>query len=240
MPEETLQLPVSEQEIQIEAPSFKDKLKLQKKKILIGLGVFFGILAIAGMAFGAYLISQRQIQPAPQPTPTPIPISTVVPSPTPEVSPRLTPTPSPKPITWKTYTNDKHKYQFEYPEDWILAPEPKALDSETLSRREIHAPLGPFKGGTFSVSVRDVPFDGFVSSMEAYAIEPTVPVVVDGMEGKKVIQSGAGGTQYIIGIYLKFDNFTYDLSGYVENTSSAKEKFIPAFNQILSIFRFLD
>jgi len=75
------QLPVSEQEVQIEAPSFIDKLKLQKKKILIGLGSFLGVLILAGAVFGVYKYAQRQIplvhpeqgrgEPAEGPTPTP-------------------------------------------------------------------------------------------------------------------------------------------------------------------------
>ena len=74
MPEETPQLPISEQEIQIEAPGFLEKLKLQKKKVLIGLGVFLGVLAITGVVLGAYLIWQVKVYPEAgrESTPTPL------------------------------------------------------------------------------------------------------------------------------------------------------------------------
>lgn len=70
--EETPQLPVSKQETQIQAPSILDKIKIQKKKIFIGLGSFMGILVFAGAILGAYQLGQRQVKPVTQTTPPPI------------------------------------------------------------------------------------------------------------------------------------------------------------------------
>ena len=99
MPEEIPQLPVSPQETQIQAPSFLEKIQAQKKKILIGLGAFVGILILAGVAFGVYKYTQRQISIEPTEEPTP------------EVA---TPTPDPT-ADWQTYTNTKYGYSIKYP-----------------------------------------------------------------------------------------------------------------------------
>jgi len=105
MPEETPQLPVSEQEVQIEAPSLLDKIKAQKKKIFIGIGLFLGVLILAGAVFGVYKLGQRQVPSAPQPTPTPI----IEPTPT------IDPT-----VDWQTYTNTGYGYSIKYPSNWTI------------------------------------------------------------------------------------------------------------------------
>lgn len=66
MEEKPAELPVSEQEVQIPSPSFLDKLKIHKLKILVGV---LGIFVFAGVVSGAYKLGQRQIQPT-TPTPT--------------------------------------------------------------------------------------------------------------------------------------------------------------------------
>lgn len=180
----------------------------------------------------------------------PVLVSTLTPTSTPEqgsssthrptAAPTSVPSSSVKEQTedWKTFANSKYHYQFKYPGDWVLGPEPKALHSEILSSRSARHPSDP--AGTFVVSVRTVPLDNYVVAMEAYATEPTVPIVVDRIKGKKVIRQGADGEQYIIGVYLPFDNLTYDLSGYMKNNLSVKKEFIPIFDQILLSFKFLD
>lgn len=72
---------------------FLDKIRLQKKKILIGLGLFLGVLILTGAVFGVYKYAQRQIplEPTEGPTPvvTPTQESTVIeiPQPSPMPSP---------------------------------------------------------------------------------------------------------------------------------------------------------
>ena len=102
----TPQLPVSEQEVQIEALSFLEKLKLQKKKILIGLGSFLGVLVLVGAVFGVYKYVQNQI-PLEESTPTPLPaeVSTEEGDPT---------------ADWQTYTNTEYGYLIKYPSDWKI------------------------------------------------------------------------------------------------------------------------
>jgi len=105
MPEEkTPQLPVSPQvrqpADQIQALSLLDKLKLQKKKILIGI---LGVLVFAGAVFGAYQLGQRQLYPEPAEGPTPEVVATPTPDPT---------------ANWRTYKNNE--LSFQYPEHWII------------------------------------------------------------------------------------------------------------------------
>lgn len=96
-------LPVSEQETQIQAPSLWEKIQVQKKKILIGLGVFVGILILAGAVFGVYKYAQNQIsiaRPEPsrgEPTERPTPVAT----PTQESTVIEIPQPSPMPSPLK-------------------------------------------------------------------------------------------------------------------------------------------
>jgi len=97
---ETAQLPVSEQEIQIQPPSPLDKLKIHKFKILGGV---LGILILAGAVFGAYKFGQRQVQPSPQPTPAPGVVATPTPDPT---------------ANWETYMNTTLGYSVKYPSGW--------------------------------------------------------------------------------------------------------------------------
>jgi len=117
MPEETPELPVSEQETQIQPPaspseasseggSFLDKLKIHEFKILGGV---LGVLVFIGAVFGAYKFGQRQVQP---------PGLVVTPTPLPSEAPAKEGDPT---ANWKTYTNTKYKFSFKFPPDWIEA-----------------------------------------------------------------------------------------------------------------------
>ncbi|TSC54185.1 MAG: hypothetical protein LiPW16_113 [Microgenomates group bacterium LiPW_16] len=102
MKKETPQLPVSPQEVQIQAPTFLDKLKIHRWKILSGI---LGVLVFAGAVFGAYKFGQKQVQPVPKPTPTPVAVSTPTPDPT---------------ADWKTYINTKYGYSIKHPVSYLL------------------------------------------------------------------------------------------------------------------------
>lgn len=107
MVEEKPELPISPQEVQIQAPSLLDKIKIHKFKILGGV---LGVLVFVGAVFGAYKFAQRQVPlgPAGEPTPT------------------LVATPTPDETTdWETYTNEEYKFSFSYPKNYQL----KALSS---------------------------------------------------------------------------------------------------------------
>lgn len=100
--EQTAQLPVSPQETQIQAPSFIERISAKKKRILIGLGSFLGVLVLAGAVFGIYKYAQNQIPLEPTEEPTP------------EVA---TPTPDPT-VDWQTYTNIKYGFSIRYPKNY--------------------------------------------------------------------------------------------------------------------------
>lgn len=95
------QLPVDQPEPELPTPSFWEKIKINKFKILAGV---LGIFVFAGAVFGAYKLGTRQAQPTPQPTPTPLPSETLVEEGDPTAN-------------WKTYTNTKYRYSFKYPLD---------------------------------------------------------------------------------------------------------------------------
>jgi len=238
MPEETPQLPISEQEIQIEAPSFLDKLKLQKKKILIGLGVFLGVLVLGGAVFGIYKYAQNQISPG-EPTPTPLP---------PEVS-----TEEGDPTAdWETYTNAKYGYSIKYPKDWYTT-EPEG-GPEKGRRIDFH----PWRERSFdkvdyqiSIIVNDV---GYEKSLTAWLDEKigSYPeeikslitrekVTLDNFEGEKVLEelSQAG----VYNIYTKKNSFVYNfmLAPYSpKELSELLPESLDYFNFILSTFKFLE
>lgn len=68
MEEKPAELPVSEQEVQLQPPNLLDKIKIHKFQIL---GGFLGVLVFTGAVFGAYRFGQKQVGPGPKPTLTP-------------------------------------------------------------------------------------------------------------------------------------------------------------------------
>ena len=121
MPEETPELPVSpraavrqsadsgdaRQEVQIQAPSLLDKIKIHKFKILGGV---LGVLVFIGAVFGAYKLGQRQVQP---------PGLVVTPTPLPSEAPAKEGDPT---ADWKTYTDQNDNYSIKYPPAWSVTP----------------------------------------------------------------------------------------------------------------------
>lgn len=103
--------PVEQPEVEVPAPSFLEKLKIHKFKILGGI---LGTFVLAGAVFGAYKFSQKKAQPSPQPTPSPV--VTPLPTPSPEPTPESTPTPEPT-VDWKTHTNSKCGFSIKYPDE---------------------------------------------------------------------------------------------------------------------------
>lgn len=130
MPKETPELPISQQEVQIQAPSLfekiADRVKNQKLGILLGILTVF---VLAGLVFAGYklLMIYQAGQPrclipegCPpkkeflQPTLTPTPLPFEVP-PAGEAGPTKEGDPT---ANWKTYTNTKYGYLIKLPSDW--------------------------------------------------------------------------------------------------------------------------
>lgn len=115
MEEKPAELSVSPQEIQIQPPSFLDKIKIHKIKILGGV---LGIFVFSGAVFGAYKFGQKQVKPGPGLTPTPVVVATPTPDPT---------------VDWKTYRfeksykNGKLKFEMKYLQEWQVLEESESV-----------------------------------------------------------------------------------------------------------------
>lgn len=237
MPEETPQLPVSEQEVQIEAPSLLDKLKLQKKKILIGLGSFLGVLLLAGAAFGVYKYAQRQLPLEPVEGPTP----------TPEV---VTPTPDPT-ANWETYMNEEYGYSIKYPQE-IAIREDKTQDYvyfefpeqgkwiASLSIKHYQNPQG-LEPQSF--------WQKLFEEEKLEAQRKNWPTPIEPLESEIIKIDNLEGFQIRNSAYEAYQRATYSgkgktmvaISFYDENPNDPfQEEHLVAFNSILSTFKFLE
>jgi hypothetical protein len=235
MPEETPQLPVSEQETQIEAPSFKDKLKLQRKKILIGIGVFLGVLVIAGAVFGAYKFGQKQISPPTQPTPTPIIEATPTPDPT---------------ADWETYTNTEYEYSIKYPQNVTVTTdavqdlvsfkfpeEGKWVADLSIRHYQNTESLDPqaFYQKSFNEGKLEAEKKNWAPPSEPLQSET---VKINNLKGFQVRNSAYEAYQRTT--YLGQGETVVAISFYDENPNDpAQEEHLILFNLILSTFKFL-
>jgi len=213
MPKETAELPVSEQEIQIQAPSFLDKLKVHKFKILGGV---LGVLVFAGAVFGAYKFGQRQVQPGPWPTPTPGAVATPTPDPT---------------ANWKTYTNTKYGYLIKYPKDWILRPDkqvPEQIVSfkNTKELDRLSSNLSIYSGGAHTT----VPPNAVLSE--------TKSVIIAGQEATKEVYEKPYGEEGLLE-WIKFSNELKVGQIAVYKHGKVREH-LDILNLMLSTFKFLE
>jgi len=224
MPEETPQLPVSEQEVQIGAPSFFDKIKLQKKKILIGLGVFFGVLFFTGAVFGIYKYNQKQIQPVPQPIPTPLPAEVTMEEGDPTAD-------------WETYTNTEDGYSIKYPPDWFIE-EKEDLVSIYNQNPQAHKFE---RTKEISAGVFDYPEEDFIFQVTVNKnitplpiLTQEIQVAIGGIVGVKGILIGGEGEKILVGYIVNLGK-AYNFYG-----RPADSNFPDHFDLILSTFKFLE
>lgn len=223
---ETAQLPVSPQEVQIQPPSFLDKIKIHKFKIFGGV---LGVLVLAGAVFGAYKLGQKGTQPGPQPTPTPVAVAIPTPDPT---------------ANWKIYTNTKYGYSIKYPEDWFI----KESGNPQEAFIEIHSPtyisMGD-KGVIFWISAEKEPntpirkwFDKVVardpSTIKDLKIEP---VLLSDINALKITDLGPGIDQGVAKTYCLNNDKIY---GIWFESNTAKPEELEYANLMLSTFRFLE
>jgi len=237
MEEKPAELPVSEQEIQIQPPaspseasseggSFLDKLKIHKFKILGGI---LGVLVFAGAVFGAYKFGQRQVQLAPQPTLTP----TAEATPTPDLT-----------ANWKTHTNIDYGYSIKYPEDWFIKESGNPQEAFIEINSPTYISMGD-KGVIFWISAEKEPntpirkwFDKVVardpSTIKDLKIEP---VLLSDINALKITDLGPGIDQGVAKTYCLNNDKIY---GIWFESNTAKPEELEYANLMLSTFRFLE
>lgn len=230
MVEETPELPVSPQEVQIQAPTLLDKIKIHKFKILAGI---LGALVFIGAVFGAYKFGQRQIWPGPQPTPEAV----------------ATPTPDPT-ANWKTYTSQKGGFAIKYPSSWPYV-EGKLYEGDKETLEKIHlgtdnpdADNNPDEVIVFLAAYRDSLTFG-KTSVEYFqkisdSVDPTTKreITVGGLPAIRA---------FVKGVYPFSDTVVAGKNGYLyrlelldtKATNKDKEGNARIFNLMLSTFRFL-
>lgn len=226
MPKETPELPVSEQEVQIQAPNLLDKLKIHKFRILGGI---LGILVFVGTVFGAYKVGQRQIQPGLGPTPTPEAVATPTPDPT---------------ANWKTYIDRDEKFSFKYPpllvmKDELLSPESSEYTKTFITFISFAQPSG-LKPEQYNLRVSNknatlVEKEDF-EYMEGHVIYEIVGREKINLAGKEAIRVklriGITEPEMPETVYVDFDGRSLSIR------SAGQDEEI--FNLMLSAFRFLE
>lgn len=222
---ETPELPISPQEVQIQSPSFLDKLKTHKSKILAGI---LGVLVFTGAVFGAYKLGQRQARPSPQPTPTPIVVATPTPDPT---------------ANWKTYTNTGQKWVLRYPSNWEME---EIVDGSVIFRApgtDYQEPtLKVVTGAEVRVSLLPWEYSGDISSLEEevgpvpesdVTIVAVERITVAGQTAVKTISESVDGRAISVSIPRGTEVFQITFR-------SPEESYHDTFNLMLSTFKFLE
>lgn len=237
--EEIIETPAMEQPpTEPPAPSFREKLKIHKFKIIGGI---FGILVFAGAVFGAYKFGQRQAQPAAQPTPTPEVVATPTPDPT---------------ANWKTYIDTVYNYSIKYPPDWYHRPTPTEgfggvatfanYDPEEASKEvgrpvpedkikiQIGVSIHSLKSGQTLREWLDEKEKEEEGMSQLEVISYSEIIIGENIEAiQKTITIGGASIQTI---YFTRDSEVYFISG----SSSSLTTFSSTFNLMLSTFRFLE
>jgi len=231
--EETIETPAIEQSpTKPPTPSFQEKLKANKFRILAGV---LGILVFAGAVFGAYKLGQRQAQPAAQPTPTP----EVVATPTPDLT-----------ADWKTYTNTKYGYSIKYPQG-VIVEDDKEQNLVIFEFPKEEDWIAGFSVWYYS-NLENLDPQSFYQKLydeEKAASEEGLPPPPEPLESKGVNVGNLRGFQVRILAYEAYERITYlgkddkmvAIRFADENPNDPLQKeHLDTFNLMLSTFRFLE
>ncbi|MFZ5365807.1 MAG: hypothetical protein ACOZBZ_00760 [Patescibacteria group bacterium] len=234
MEEKPAQLPVSPQEIQVQAPPLLDKLKIHKFKILAGI---LGVLVLAGAVFGAYKFSQRQVQPGSQPTPTPM----VEATPTPQREYYIMEAAR---EGWKKLVNQSYNYSLELPSGWFINKSGPEIIITSYDSEKVINPGLPVSGGNLKIeiipetnpeklSIVEFWVDKFSISKEN--IVSTDKIDVSGNQAVRIISKDPWGLmdQHVL---LEKDKNVIILNAWGASLGVHKD----TFNLMLSTFKFLE
>lgn len=220
-------LPVSEQEIQIQVPSFSEKIQAQKKKILIGVGSFLGVLLLTGIVFGIYQYAQNQIplEPAGEPTPT------LIATPTPDLT-----------ADWETYTNTKYGYSIKYPPE-LRIKEIGKVDEKIIDLTNFI--LSELQGATASIAVLSEPYQSVISSLESewwggtsQSPNKAEDIIVAGINAKKISGTQVPTGYDLFGAIFPKGSQTYEIYFFIGPEMMELGYGKDTFNLILSTFKF--
>ena len=225
---------VQPKEIVEEQPKtgFLDKLKIHKFKILGGV---LGILVVAGVAFGAYQLGQRRIQPQPSPSPEAV----------------VSPTPDPT-ADWLIYTNTEYGYSIKYPKDWNTSePEEGPEEGKRINFHPWQERSLDKVDYQISIIINEADSEITLSSwldqkIESYPSEvkeliTRERIVLNNLEGEKVLEEPSQAGVY--NIYTKKGSYVYNfmLAPYSpQNLPQLLPESLDYFNLMLSTFRFLE
>ncbi len=177
-------------------------------RIIIFL-IFFVVIAIVGI--GAYALGTKN-QPK---TPTSSPVAVIQPTPTPDLT-----------ANWKTYTDDKYKFSFKYPDSWVI----KTLDSEQYLTTVELSPIENQEAPVWAMSIE--------LSKQTYESEIKTQKVANGQE------INVGGIKGLSGPYNTSPSGWTGKGIVMPYKQTAlvilvQKEFEKSIDQILSTFKFL-
>ncbi len=129
---------------------------------------------------------------------------------------------------WKTYTSTKYGYSIKYPEIWVFkegveGPEfAPSQDLFSVSNSEVFSP----------VSVWVKASDNFDLSRESLNRYEEIPVVIGGIETKRVTGIHKATGERITGVKFTYNNHIFVIVTF-------GDKYIQTFDQMLPTFKFL-
>ncbi len=196
------------------------------QKLFTGIAITLIALVIA--IAGYIVLTTKPSSPEPLRPIAPISGPTPLPSIVPYTNP---PAPAPKTkidtSSWKTYRNDKYRFEVRYPSDWIL----RLSDSQ-----DARLGFGPIDNKLPSVDLRIVKNSEVTKQAHFLIVDSTTTKQI-----KRIID-GADATEVFNDSYKQFPEsvvyFTRDSKGFIFARYYGTDKSEQVFDQILSTFKF--
>lgn len=193
---------------------------------------FASVFIAVGVLLGTYLTSFQQLPPEPMVSlPTRIP--TLVPT-------------TDQTANWKTYTNNKYGFSFNYPKEWFIIENSQSnivrIDDKPLTKFEDEQGMGPYYSEYISFEVhekipRDVQINDPIGTKkcegDAYCVQKVSDLTIGGKNAAKMKITTKNTLDsaywYEVGLSAQIIKITNE---------SQKEYKFQILDQILSTFRF--